>query len=54
MLNRERWALKDIQWLNDTCSMIQWSQLISFRPLTQTSDHGLWPHRSVLKITASA
>ena len=32
-----------LQWLNGRCSMVQWSQPTPFRPLAQTSGHGLWP-----------
>ena len=33
----------DHQWLNGTCSMVQWSQLTPSRPLAQTFGHGVWP-----------
>ena len=38
MLKCERWVLKGLEWLNGTCSIVQWSELT---PLAQTSGHGL-------------
>ena len=44
-------ALKVLQWLNGTCSMVQWSQPTPIGPLAQTSG---MTAMSVLKLIASA
>ena len=48
MLKHELGALKgwmvEGKWLNGTCSMVQWSQPTPYRPLAQTSGHGVWPY----------